>query len=90
MTQLDKNLYREAYQEYQRWNDDEVVARARGAGKLSPLEAWKQYVGLFELCRRLTPQQSSRQSAQRMEDWRQYYTRIQQFEARRQALGNRS
>ncbi len=40
---LDKNLYRQADQQYQQWNEIETRERVRHAGQLSPAEAWHRY-----------------------------------------------
>ena len=84
---LDKNLYRQAYEQYRQWNEAKTIARAQNAGRLSPLEAWQKYVALVEFCWRLQPNQSQQQREQRLADWDRYYARIQRFEARRGAHG---
>jgi len=66
---LDKELYRQAYQQYQRWNEAELVDRARNAGKLTPQAAWRQYVALVEFCWKLCPQQSEWQREQHLAEF---------------------
>ncbi len=84
---LDKELYRQAYQQYRRWNQAELVDRARNAGKLSPSEAWRQYVALVEFCWKLYPQQSEWQRKQKLQDLARYHERVRTLEAWRGAHG---
>ncbi len=84
---LNKELYRQAYKQYQQWNEAKIIERAQNAGRLSPVEAWRQYVALVEFCWRLQPRQSQQQRQQRLADWDRYYARIQLLEAWRQRHG---
>lgn len=84
---LDKELYRQAYALYRQWNEAEMVDRARNAGKLSPAEAWRQYVALVEFCWKLCPQQSDWQRTRHLADLDRYYARIQKLETWRQMRG---
>jgi len=84
---LDKELYRTAYQGYRQWNEAEMVERARNAGRLSPAEAWRRYVALWEFCMKLAPPQSQRQREQRLADWDRYYDRVRRLEAWRRVRG---
>ena len=81
---IDKDLYRKAYEQYEQWNEADFVHRVRNAGKLSPEEAWGQYIALVEFLWRRCPEQSLRQQKQTMAEWEHYYTQIQRFEAWRQ------
>jgi len=84
---LDKDLYRRAYEQHRRWNEAELADRARNAGKLSPAEAWKQYLALVEFCWKLYPQQSEWQREQKLADLAQYHERVKRLEAWRRARG---
>jgi hypothetical protein len=84
---IDKELYRQAYQQYQQWNEAEKKERLHHAEQLSPAEAWRRYVELVEFCWRLAPQQSQWQREQRLADWDRYYARVRQLEAWRRAHG---
>jgi hypothetical protein len=83
--QLDKDLYRKAYELHRQWNEAEKIERARNAGQLSPEEAWRQYVDLVEFCWRLCPEQSQRQREQKLIHLNRYYDRVQKLEAWRRA-----
>ncbi len=82
---IDKELYRDAYAQYQRWNEVEAADRSHHARKLTPTQAWRQYVELVEFCWRLNPQQSHKQRIQKLAALEQYYTNVRQLEARRSA-----
>ena len=84
---LDKELYRQAYQQYDQWNKARAADRIRNAGQLSPTEAWRRYVELVEFCWRLSPRQSQQQREQRLADWDRYYDRVRRLEAWRKKHG---
>jgi len=84
---LDKELYRQAYQQYRRWNEAELVDRARNAGKLSPSEAWRQYLALFDFAVESCPQPGEWQRKQHLADLARYHERVQKLEAWRRAHG---
>lgn len=80
---IDKELYQQAYAQYERWNEIEYAERIRNAGKLTHDEAWLQYVDLVEFLWQLCPKQSLRQQEQTIREWERYYSRIRRFEERR-------
>jgi hypothetical protein len=82
--QLDKNLYRQAYEEYREWNAAEAAERARSAGRLSPAEAWRRYVDLVEFCWRLAPEPGAHQRREKAAALDRYYSAVQRLEERRQ------
>jgi hypothetical protein len=84
---IDKELYRQAQEWYREWNVAEERERYDNAGKLSPQESWKQYVALWELAMKLSPEQSPRQRQLRLTEWDEYYSRVQGFESRRRWRG---
>lgn len=84
---LDKELYRQAYEQYRQWNEAELIDRARNAGKLSPEEAWRQYLALFDFAREACPPQSDWQRKQHLDDLARYYERVQKLETWRQTHG---
>jgi hypothetical protein len=84
---LDKELYRQAYQQYRRWNEAELVDRARNAGQLAPEVAWRQYVALVEFCWKLYPEQSEWQRKQKLADLERYYASLRKLEAWRREHG---
>ncbi len=83
---LDKELYRNALEQYKQWNEAELGARARSP-MLSPAEGWRRYVELVDFCLRLAPEQSRQQREQRLADWDSYHQRVRQLEAWRQSHG---
>ena len=85
--QLDNDIYRQAYAAYREWNAAEAVERARGAGRLSAAEAWRQYADLVEFCWRLSPEPSAHQRRQKLAAIDRYYDAVRLLEERRQAHG---
>lgn len=84
---IDATLYRQAYEQYRQWNEAELADRVRNAGKLSPQEAWQQYVALVELCWKMCPQQREWQRAQKLAALEGYYAAVQKLEAKRRMRG---
>lgn len=84
---LDEELYRRARQLYSEWNQVELQERVRNAGKLTPQQGWRHYVGLWEFCMKIAPQPSQQQRQQRIADLELYYQRMQKIEAWRQEHG---
>ena len=82
---LDRELYRLAYAQYREWDRAAAAARAHHRRELSPVETWRRYVALVELCWMLAPEQSVRQRRQRLADWDLYYARVERLESWRQA-----
>jgi hypothetical protein len=87
MGKIDATLYRQAYEQYRQWNEAELADRVRNAGKLSPQEAWRQYVALVEFCWKMCPQQSEWQRKQKLADLDRYYAAVRKLEAWRRARG---
>jgi hypothetical protein len=77
---LDKELYRQAYEHYRQWNEAELIARAREAGKLSPQELWQRYLALIDFGLSTSPQPSPWQREQKLEYFARYYENIQRLE----------
>ncbi|MGB9775692.1 MAG: hypothetical protein ACPL7C_03955 [Anaerolineae bacterium] len=84
---LDPMLYRQAYEQYRRWNEAEERDRARHAGRLSPEAAWRQYVELVEFCWKLCPQPSEAQRREKLAALERYYESVRRMEAWRRARG---
>ena len=88
-TTIDKKLYRQAYEQYRKWNEAELVDRVKNAGKLSPAETFQRYVSLVEFCWKLCPQQSESQRKQKLVSIERYYDRIKRLEAWRRSNGKK-
>ncbi|KAA0226133.1 hypothetical protein EDS67_20775 [candidate division KSB1 bacterium] len=78
---IDKELYRKMLEAYREWNEFELADRARNAGRLSPEEAWQQYVDLWEFAVNSAPTQSDLRLKLRLQEWEEYYAKIEKFEA---------
>jgi hypothetical protein len=84
---LNKNLYRQAYQQYQHWNEIEIRERIRQAQQSSAVEVWRRYVELVEFCWSLSPNQSWQQREEKLRALDRYYANIQRLEAWRNSRG---
>ncbi|MCX7855241.1 MAG: hypothetical protein N2556_04555 [Anaerolineae bacterium] len=82
---LDKELYRQAYEQYRRWNEAEEAERAHDARRLSPQEAWRRYVELVEFCWKLCPQRSETERQEKLAALERYYESVQRLEEWRRA-----
>jgi hypothetical protein len=84
---LDKELYRQAYQQYREWNEAELRERVRAAGQRDPQEGWRQFLDLWTFYRQMRLQQSEWQGRERLAALNRYYERVQKLEARRRTAG---
>ena len=87
---LNKELYRQAYQQYQEANERELRERLAKRKPLNGLEAWEQYVDLVEFCWLLCPTQSPHQRAEKLQALDRYYERVRQLETWRKQHGKTS
>lgn len=87
---IDKELYRKAYEQYEQWNEADFAHRVRNAGKLSPEEAWRQYIALVDLSSKRHPSRSKWQREQKQTALNRYYERVRQLEEWRQKNGKRN
>ncbi len=84
---IDKELYRQAYEGYQQWNEAELIERARNAGKLTSQEAWRQYTRLWKFVLKGSPEISAEQRKLRLAELEDYLLKVQKLEAWRRAHG---
>ena len=84
---MDKELYKRAYESYREWNEIELADRVRNRGKLTPQEAWKQYVALWQLAMKLSPPMSEAQSHFPLQEKIDYIEKVKKMEAWRRAHG---
>lgn len=87
---IDKAFYRQMLAAYREWNEFELVDRARNAGKLSPKAAWQQYVDLWEFAMNTSPRQSALRRKLRLQEWEDYYAKIQKFEVWRRVRAQKA
>jgi len=87
---IDKKLYQQAQKYYQQWNETEFTERIKNAGKLSPSDAFLQYVSLVEFCWKLCPRQSDSQRNLKLAALDLYYERVKKLEAWRHSNGKKS
>lgn len=85
---IDKALYRQAQEWYRQWNVAERKARWEEAGKVSPQEAWEQYVDLWEFGWQTNARPSQYQIQQKVESLERYYERVAKLEAWRHRHGH--
>ena len=78
---IDKQLYRNAYEQYRNWNNVREQEQKQNAMRISPLESWQQYTALVEFCWQLSPSHNHWEREQKLESLERYYSRIQQLEA---------
>jgi hypothetical protein len=81
---IDGKLYREAFEQLDRWNEAELIARASQNKKLSSTERWQQYESLWRFCLELAGPPSDISLRLRYWDWVDYYLKLQRFEIWRQ------
>lgn len=77
---IDKENYKKALEYYRQQNEAELKERIRNAGKLTPEQAWQQYVDLWEFCVNLNPGAGKGQRLMKLESLNEYYANIQKFE----------
>jgi len=87
---IDKELYQKMLKAYREWNEFELVDHARNAGKLSPEKAWQQYVDLWEFAMNTAPRQNALRRKLRLQEWEDYYAKIQKFEAWRRTRAKKT
>lgn len=87
LMRLDNDLYRQAYAAYREWNAAEAAECARGAGRLSPAEAWRQYADLVEFCWRLAPEPSIHQRREKLAALDRYYEAVRRLGEQGQTHG---
>ena len=87
---IDKDLYREAFEQYRQWNEAELRERIRNAGQRTPQQSWEAYLSLWNFCRKLGSKASPYQQRQKLEALELSYSRVQKMEAWRKARGRES
>ena len=85
---IDKELYRQAYAQMREWSAAKERERIERESQLSPAEAWRQFVGLWQLCMKLAPRDNDWQRREKLEALNRYYARVQKLEAWRRARGH--
>ena len=85
--ELDKELYRQAYQLHQQWYEAELKEQVRTAGQSSQQQAWQQYLDLWSFGRQIQPESTLWQQEEKMVALVRYYDRVQRMEAWRNKRG---
>ena len=85
---IDKALYRQAQEWFRQWTEAERKVRWEEAGKLTPKEAWEQFVDLWEFGWRTNAQPSQHQIQKKIEALERYYARVAKLEAWRRSHGS--
>jgi hypothetical protein len=84
---IDKELYRKAYTEYRQWNKLALAKRIHEASLHTPQERWREYLDLWNFCRKLGVKASPYQRQQKLEALELYYARVQKMETWRRERG---
>ena len=79
--ELDKELYRQAYQLHQQWYEAELKEQVRTAGQSSQQQAWQQYLDLWSFGRQIQPEPTLWQQEEKMTALARYYDCVQRMEA---------
>jgi len=89
-TQIDKELYRKAYESLRQWSEAERIERIRDARRLTPQERWRQFVDLVDFSLRIAAPESERLRSQKIAAIDRYYERVRKMEVGRRARGKAS
>jgi len=87
LMKLDKDLYRQAHEWFQQWNQAEQIERLRHGSERPPGEGWKQYLSLWQFYQEMMLQPSHKQQEQKLAALEIYYTRVTQLESWRRSRG---
>jgi hypothetical protein len=87
---IDKDLYRQAYEYYRRWNEAELRERIQNAGMQTSQEKLLIYLELWDFFSKMGAKVSSYQRSQKLAALNLYYDRLQKMEAWRRAHAARS
>lgn len=77
---LDKELYRQSYEQLRQWNQAQLKERAQTAGQRDPQQGWQEFVDLWEFGRQIGVKQSQWQRQDKLAALARYYERVQKLE----------
>lgn len=83
----DKAIWQTTISHYRTWNEAELRARIRAAGKKTPLQKWQEFLAIMDFGLKLKPKPSRHEQRQKVEMLNHYYEQILKFEARKNAHG---
>jgi hypothetical protein len=77
--QLDKKLYRKVYDDLKKWSEFKSIQRLLDARKLTPEQAWSQYLALWNLVVKNNPQVNDHLHQQKILELQPYYDALQKL-----------
>ena len=87
--ELNRELYRKAYQAIKKLKEQEYVDRVQEARKRTPQKAWDQFAALYEFGIKIAPENHEYQHREHMRGLQEYLSRLKMVETRRKlSAGN--
>lgn len=87
--ELNRELYRKAYQAIKKLKEQEYVDRVQEARKRTPQQAWDQFAALYEFGIKIAPENHEYQHREHMRGLQEYLSRLKMVETRRKlSAGN--
>jgi hypothetical protein len=83
--EMDRELYRKAYQTIKKLKEREYVERVQEARKRTPQQAWDLFAALYEFGIRIAPENHEYQHREHLRGLQEYLSRLKMVEARRQS-----
>lgn len=77
---IDKELYRQAYAEMQRWSESAEKERLQAAAQLTPEERWRQFQTLVAFSRNIQPVPSAYERAEKLAAVDRYYEAVRRLQ----------
>ena len=76
---LNKELYRQAYAQWQGWSEAAEKERLLAVAQLSSGERWRQFQALVEFSRNIQPELSSYERAEKLASVERYYEAVRRL-----------
>lgn len=77
---IDKELYRQAYAEMQRWSEFAETERLQAAAQLTPEERWLQFQSLVAFSRNIQPAPSPYERTEKLAAVDRYYEAVRRLQ----------
>ncbi len=84
---LDKSTWKKILGHYRAWDEAELWARIRDAGKKTDEQRWQEFLSIIEFGMMIKPQPGRQEQCQKIEMLNRYYQRIRRFEEWRKRHG---